>query len=66
MVRSDHFTGPPFKLTLAEGKELLGELARRMLRTQMEEFVTCYYVASAGWSLSLGLIGQLEVVRTHK
>jgi hypothetical protein len=28
-------------LTLAEGKDLLGELARLVLQTQMEEFTTC-------------------------
>jgi hypothetical protein len=28
-------------LTLAEGKALLGELARLILQTQMEEFATC-------------------------
>jgi hypothetical protein len=28
-------------LTLAEGKKLLGELARPILQTQMEEFATC-------------------------
>ena len=28
-------------LTLAEGKELLGELARLVLPTQMEEFTMC-------------------------
>ena len=27
--------------TLAEGKDLLGELARLVLQTQMQEFVTC-------------------------
>jgi hypothetical protein len=28
-------------LTLAEGKDLLGELGRLVLQTQMEEFITC-------------------------
>ncbi len=28
-------------LALVEGKELLGELARLILQTQMEEFTTC-------------------------
>ncbi len=28
-------------LTLAEGKDLIGELARLILQTQMEEFTTC-------------------------
>jgi len=28
-------------LTLAEGNNLLGELARLVLQTQMEEFTTC-------------------------
>jgi hypothetical protein len=30
-----------FGLTLAEGKNLLGELGRLILQTQMEEFITC-------------------------
>jgi hypothetical protein len=33
-------------LTLAEGKNLLGELARLVLQTQMEEFTTCSRVCS--------------------
>ena len=33
-------------LTLAEGKNLLGELARLVLQTQMEEFTTCARVCS--------------------
>ena len=28
-------------MTLSEGKDLLGELARLVLQTQMEEFATC-------------------------
>jgi hypothetical protein len=34
-------TGEEVGLTLAEGKNLLGELARLILQTQMEEFTTC-------------------------
>ncbi len=34
-------TAEEIGLTLAEGKDLLGELARLVLQTQMEEFATC-------------------------
>jgi hypothetical protein len=34
-------TAEEMGLTLAEGKNLLGELARLILQTQMEEFTTC-------------------------
>ena len=34
-------TAEEFGLTLAEGKNLLGELGRLILQTQMEEFITC-------------------------
>jgi hypothetical protein len=34
-------TAEEIGLTLAEGKDLLGELARLILQTQMEEFATC-------------------------
>jgi hypothetical protein len=31
-------------ITLAEGKDLLGELGRMVLHTQMEEYTTCAHV----------------------
>ena len=34
-------------LTLAEGKDLLGELGRLVLQTQMEEYTTCARVCPA-------------------
>jgi len=37
-------TAEKFGLTLAEGKHLLGELARLLLQTQMEEYTTCAFV----------------------
>jgi hypothetical protein len=40
-------TADEFGLTLAEGRELLGESARLILQTQIEEFTTCARAASA-------------------
>ena len=39
-------TAEEIGLTLAEGKDLLAELARLVLQTQMEEFTTCARVCT--------------------
>ena len=57
-------TAEEIGLTLAEGKDLLGELARLILQTQMEEFATCARVCKDCMKLRRRRDNQTREIQT--